>query len=319
MGMSEHTSKHWLVSAWPGMGNVAVIAAGYLVHELGLKPVAGNPPQGRFDIERVDVKNGVIASPRLPQSVFYRAADPAAGGPLVFLSESQPSEDAYGYAHRLLEQAITLGADRVVTFASMATQLHPASTPRIFGAVTQPDMLPDLQKAGVQPLQEGQIGGLNGVILGAAAARGLPGVCLLGEIPYFAAGVPNPKAAMAVLKAFGSLSGVHADLSALESHAASVDQGLIDLLSRLREQSDEGAEGLPLPEEPAPETEPDTSEAEPSEAKPLDPAAQNRIEQLFKEARRNRSSRVKLKEELDRLRVFDRYENRFLDLFRRAA
>ncbi len=318
--MSEHTSKTWLVSAWPGMGNVAVIAAGYLVHELGLKPVAEASPQGRFDIERVDVKNGIVASPRPPQSVFYRSTDAGGGSPLVFLSESQPSDDVYAYTQQLLDQAVGLGADRVVTFASMATQLHPASTPRVFGAVTQPDMLPDLQKASVQVLQHGQIGGLNGVILGAAAARGLPGVCLLGEIPYFAAGVANPKAAMAVLKAFASLSGVQVDLSALEPHAASVDRGLLDLLSRLREQAgEEGGEGPPLPEEPAPETEPDTFQAEATEAEPLDPAARNRIEELFKEARRDRSSRVKLKEELDRLRVFDRYENRFLDLFRRAA
>ncbi len=314
--MSEHSSKTWLVSAWPGMGNVAVIAAGYLVHELGLKPVAETAPKGRFDIERVDVKNGIIASPRPPQSVFYRGTDAGTGGPLVFLSESQPSDDVYAYAQQLLGQAVGLGADRVVTFASVASQLHPSSTPRVFGAVTQPDMLSDLHKSGVQPLQDGQIGGLNGVILGAAAARGLPGVCLLGEIPFFAPGVPNPKAAMAVLKAFGTLSGIHADLSALEPHAASVDQGLLDLLSRLREQD---GEGPPLPEEPAPEVEPDAFQPETTQADHLDPAARNRIEQLFREARRDRSSRVKLKEELDRLRVFDRYENRFLDLFRRAA
>ena len=28
---------HWFIAAWPGMGNVSLIAAGYLVQKLGLK------------------------------------------------------------------------------------------------------------------------------------------------------------------------------------------------------------------------------------------------------------------------------------------
>lgn len=39
---------------------------------------------------------------------------------------------------------------------------------------------------------------------------------------------------------------------------------------------------------------------------------------MFQEAREDRAKAVRLKEELDRLGVYPAYEDRFLDLFRRA-
>jgi hypothetical protein len=51
----------------------------------------------------------------------------------------------------------------------------------------------------------------------------------------------------------------------------------------------------------------------------LDFAARQRIEELFEEARKDRSRGMRLKAELDRLGCFKLYENRFLDLFKRAG
>ena len=48
----------------------------------------------------------------------------------------------------------------------------------------------------------------------------------------------------------------------------------------------------------------------------LTPGEEQRIEQLFEEAKQNRSKAYVLKQELDRLEVFADYEDRFLDLFK---
>jgi hypothetical protein len=50
----------------------------------------------------------------------------------------------------------------------------------------------------------------------------------------------------------------------------------------------------------------------------LDELDRARLEQLFEKARGDRNAAFQLKEELDRLDVFDQYEDRFLDLFKRA-
>lgn len=51
-------------------------------------------------------------------------------------------------------------------------------------------------------VEDGHIGGLNGMLLGAAGEMGLRGACLLGEMPHIFAQLPFPKASLAVLKVF---------------------------------------------------------------------------------------------------------------------
>ncbi len=50
----------------------------------------------------------------------------------------------------------------------------------------------------------------------------------------------------------------------------------------------------------------------------LDELDRARLERLFEKARGDRDAAFQLKEELDRLDVFDEYEDQFLDLFKPA-
>ncbi len=330
MAKSTHKPSPWLIAAWPGMGNVAVIAAGYLVHHLKMKEAGELPPRNHFEVKEVEVKGGVIAPAKPPRGLFFRWNNPHGGRDLVvFLGESQPEFGTYAYANELLEMASTLGVERVVTFASMASGLHPSENPKVMGITTDADTLSDLRRAEIEPLAEGQIGGLNGVLLGAAAERGIPGMCLLAEIPFFAAGVPNPKAARAALSVFSVLAGIDISLESLNRHAAAIDEALIKAMEKYREEHGEEDGDEPgdsaasdgSPDEPVAGTsgaETDGGSVENAESG-LDFAARDRIERLFAEARADGSKAVALKQELDRLGVFKRYEDRFLDLFRRAA
>jgi proteasome assembly chaperone (PAC2) family protein len=321
---STQKPRPWLIAAWPGMGNVAAIAAGYLVESLDMKPVAELSPRGHFDIQQVAVRSGIVRKPRLPRSMFYRWENPRANGRdlLVFLGEAQPSVGAYEFTHELLDKAEKYHVERVVTFASLASQLHPAADPRVAAVATDKQTLEELEKLEIRPLQDGEIGGLNGVLLGAATERGLTGVCLLGEIPFFAAAVPNPKGALVALKAFAALAHMKLDTQDLEKHAKKVEEALLELMERMKQEArqqgaskvegdaeTESGEEAPEPETPAP------TATEPA----LDFATRQRIEELFAEARKDRSRSMRLKEELDRLGVFKLYENRFLDLFKRAG
>ncbi len=315
--------RPWLITAWPGMGNVAMITAVYLLEELDAEPFAELSSVGHFDVEKVDVKDGVVGSTRMPRSIFYRWKNPKGRDLIIFVGEAQPSANTYAFAHSLLEHATKLGVERVVTIASMASQLHPSAEPRVFGVATDNEALEELRRLEVKPLEDGQIGGLNGVMLGVAAERGVPGVCLLGEIPYFAAAVPNPKAAKSVMEVLCVLAGVEIDLAELTKHAATMDKAILELLKRLQEQ--QGEEG----EEPGAFAPDDGDESEghdgvskaPDIPEPKHPdfATRSRIEEMFAEARKDRKRAVRLKEDLDRLGVFKLYENRFLDLFKRAG
>jgi proteasome assembly chaperone (PAC2) family protein len=322
------------------MGNVAVIAAGYLVQELEMRPVTELFPRGHFDIQQVTVKEGVIVPPHMPRSVIYKWKNPNPGGRdlYVFLGEAQPTSGTYAFAHELLDRAAELNIERVITFASLASQLHPSGEPRVVGAATDQQMLDELRRLEIRTLEDGQIGGLNGVLLGAASQLGLSGLCMLGEIPFFAAAVPNPKAAAAVLGAFNILAGVDIDMDELHGHAKAVEEALVELMERMKQSDraidleemedeeeaeiEEGGDATGTIEKSEPTFESSDSGKKPvSEASPrvaLDVSTRNRIEQMFVDARKDRNRAMRLKDELDRLGAFKQYEDRFLDLFKRA-
>jgi len=330
--MAEEAGKRekWLVAAWPGMGTVSIGAAAYLINTLGARFVHELRSRDIFELTHVEVKDGLAKPGQMPRSVFFEWSNPAANRDLlIFLGEAQPPNRGYSLCHTVLDYAQSRGVNRVFTFAAMATQLHPSNKPNVFGVATNGEAIRELQSLEVTILKEGQITGLNGVLLAAAADRGIQAACLMGELPYFATAVPNPGASQAVLEVFTTLAGVEMDFDSLKVQADAVEEALLKMLEKLqdaaRQQEAAGEEGFTVPEfaieEPdeEPEEEETPEKQGPAEKKPaLNYHARQRIEQLFKAAGQDRDKAFELKAELDRLGVFDQYEDRFLDLFKRA-
>ncbi|MCZ2343258.1 MAG: PAC2 family protein [Bacteroidales bacterium] len=306
--MTELQLKNpWMVAVWPGMGHVALNAGVYLLAKLGMTVISEFESNDLFDVEQVEVKEGIIQAGRRPRNRFYRWSDPDGKRDLVlFLGEAQPPLGKYPFCRQLLQTAQRYGIERLFTFAAMATPMAPDQPSRVFAAATDSRVLQELMTQPVEVLQEGNISGLNGVLLGAAVETGLPGGCLLGEIPHVFAQFPVPKASLAILRIFTEISGITVDLEELEEQSTAVDRQLQKLIAHVEESYSSTSED----EEPA------TSE---SQQEPrLQPVDADRIETLFVEAAQDRSRAFELKRELDRLGVFKVYEDRFLDLFKKS-
>jgi proteasome assembly chaperone (PAC2) family protein len=309
MAMAENRQLHhpWLIAVWPGMGHVALNAGVYLLAKLGLTVIAEYESLELFDVDQIEVKQGILQSIRRPRNRFFVWNDPERKRDLVlFLGESQPPIGKYLFCRKLVEYARELGVERVCTFAAMATQMHPEQPSRVFGAATDAQNLEELKRLDLEILEDGQIGGLNGVLLGVAAESGLHGACLLGEMPHVFTQLPYPKASLAILEVFSTMSGIAVDLDQLAEQTRIMEQQLGRLLAQV-EQGLERGEGA---EEEADSTEPPEAERPPS-------ADAARIERLFEQVANDRSKAFELKQELDRLGVFKEYEDRFLDLFRK--
>src|SRR5262249_38756170 len=137
----------WLVAVWPGMGNVAVSAGYYLFAKLEMHMIAGFEANELFDVNAVEVKQGMIQAVRRPRNQFFLRTDPNKKHDLVvFLGEAQPPIGKYRFCKRLIEYARELGVERVFTFAAMATQMHPEQRSRIFGAATDKESLQELKR-----------------------------------------------------------------------------------------------------------------------------------------------------------------------------
>lgn len=297
-----------LVAVWPGMGHVAISAGYYLMAKLGMHLLAEFSARELFDVEHVEVKSGLIRTGRLPRSRLFVWNDPQRKHDIiVFIGEAQPPSGKYAFCRRLIEYARELGVERVFTFAAMATQMHPEHDSRVFGAATDEESLAELTRLELELLEDGHIGGLNGILLGAAAEMGLRGTCLLGEMPHIFAQLPFPKASLAVLKVFTMIVDIDIDTSELSAQAQAVEEKLGEILAQVEQAME--------PQEPAEDQE--SLGFEPPEEERVSPADERLIERLFEQARHDRSKAYELKQELDRCGVFQDYEDRFLDLFKR--
>lgn len=307
----------WLVAAWPGMGAVAFLAAEYLGRTLGARVLAEVPAGEHFHPPGVEVAEGLLLPPRAPRTVLSGWRSPGPGRDLVvLLGEQQPTAASWSYCRAALAHAKELGVTRVLTFAAMATPAPPRAPARVFVAATEAALLGELRRLGAEPIRAGEIGGMNGVFLAAAAEQRLPGACLLGEIPFFAASLSNPKAACAVLRLFARAAGLELDLAELERAGEAVERQLVELHGKLEETTRALREAAARKAGRAEAAEaPEEWPRGPEELAPEDAA---RIEALFAAAQRERSKALELKAELDRLGVFARFEDRFLDLFRRG-
>jgi proteasome assembly chaperone (PAC2) family protein len=64
-----------------------------------------------------------------------------------------------------------------------------------------------------------QIAGMNGLLLGVAKERKIEGICLLGEVPGYAARIQNPVAALAIMQVLSKLLDIKINLEELEQIA----------------------------------------------------------------------------------------------------
>lgn len=298
-----------LIAAWPGMGHVAATACYYLIAKLEMEFHAEYAASELFDVDHVAVEAGLIQPFRYPKNQLFVWRNPKGGSDLlVFIGEAQPPTGRYDFCRKLIDFAQSERISKVLTFAAMATASELQDKSRVIGAAVDKDTMHQMLESDIALLRDGSISGMNGILLGVASERKIPGGCLLGEMPGMFINVPYPTASIAVLEAFSKLTGTEIDLSELKLEAERVDKHLREMLSQARRVEQQRL-GLASDED-------ETFIPDPMDNGKLTKEEKELVERLFDEASQNRSKAYELKRELDRLGVFREYEDRFLDLFK---
>jgi proteasome assembly chaperone (PAC2) family protein len=263
-----------------------------------------------FDVDHVAVQAGLVQPFRYPKNQFFVWHNPDGGSDLiVFIGEAQPLHGRYNFCRKLIDYAQSEGVSKIFTFAAMATGADLSDESRVIGVATDADTMRQLTENDIALLQSGSISGMNGIMLGVAAERKIPGGCLLGEMPAALVNVPFPKASYAVLNAFGQLAGFEIDLAELQLEVDRIDRQLSEALDQIRRLEQQGHSEFSEEEE--------TFIPDPLDNSKLSEDEKAFLERMFEEAERDRSKAFELKRELDRLEVFRDYEDRFLDLFKK--
>ncbi len=210
-----------MLAAWPGVGNVAAIVAGYLKSKLNFKKLGEVEASYFFDPIGVSVKENVVEAPQFPQSTFYYWKNKVGNSDLIlFIGDDQPAAKGYDLANCVLDVAVKFQVKRVYTCAAALTRIHHTEQPRVWGVATDERLTEDLRKYDLMQMGNLQIAGLNGLLLGAAKERDIDAICLLGEVPLYATRIHNPMAALEVLKVLTMVLGIHIEMTDLAQLAA---------------------------------------------------------------------------------------------------
>jgi proteasome assembly chaperone (PAC2) family protein len=223
-----------MLASWPGIGDVSLTAAKYLVEKLDAVEIGEIEPVNFFEPVGVTVRDNVVESPRFPESKFYYWQYPKAGkGLVIFIGEEQPAFKGYELVNCVLDVAQRLRVSRVYSCAAAVTRIHHSEEMKVWGAATTSNLVDELSKQNVILRDSLRIAGLNGLILGMAKEREMEGVCLLGEVPSYATQIANPKASLAVLGILTKMLGITLDLTELSHLAERVDEEMDRIAKRV--------------------------------------------------------------------------------------
>jgi proteasome assembly chaperone (PAC2) family protein len=300
-----------LVAAWPGMGDVALKAALYLKDKLQAVEFAALGAEEYFHPSGVWIDNSVINIPQYAVGKFYYYKNTATGPDVViFISDAQPFiEKGYEYAKEIVDFAAGLNVKVVYTFAAMPLPIEHTQMPQVHVAATRKEILDVFAKMDAKLMPSGQISGLNGLVLGVAKEKGLDGACLLGEIPLYTIQIENPLASMVVLSVLTKALNIILDLSELKKYADQINQEIEHLVEYLKNPTEE--------EKPIDQSEIDIFKKGLADAPGLPDSARQKIDELFRSAKKDLSKSIELKRELDKWNIYEQYEDSFLDLFKK--
>jgi len=231
-----------LLAAWPGMGHVALRAFAFLQESLGAEHLAVLEEPGFFQLPGAVIEKGLVQAARVPQSSFsFWRRGPGPRDLLFFIGDRQPvAGKELPLAEAVLEFARKHGVSRVVTSAAMPTSINHYQPSRVWVTATHRDVLREVSPFCHRVLEDGQISGMNGLLLAGAKRKAMRGFCLLGEIPFYTTAIENPKASMAVLQVLARALDLQLDLSGLRELAVrtekEVDRYLLELESQKEEE-----------------------------------------------------------------------------------
>ena len=295
-----------LLAAWPAMGSVGVGAIDYLRRKLGAEPFAEVDASEFFTPEAVVVEEGLARTfSDLPSHVFYYVREPAL---ILFEGEAQIwGEGGVALLNRILDFSQELGVQRIYTAAAQALSISHREKIRVLGAANQTSVRDAMEASGVEILKEGQISGMNGLMLGFAGLRDVEAACLMATMPLYAQMMPNPKASRAIIRTFENLFGLDVDMAEIDDAVEQMNGTMAEIEEKIRETfvSMESHEG----------EQEDLSEVDEDKVPQV---VMEKIERLFEEVQSegSREKATQLKQELDRWNLYGLYEDRFLGLFR---
>ncbi len=217
-----------LVCAFRGWNDAAAAASTALetvAGSLDAEVIAQLDPEEFFDFQAnrptITLTEGQTRHIEWPENTMLAARAPNAERDLVLLDGTEPnlrwrtfSDSVAGAAHRL-------GVGTVITLGALLAEVSHTLPVPITGLASDEELVDELELQ--RSNYEGPTG-IVGVVHDSCRRAGMKSASLWAAVPHYVASVPNPKAALALLRRLESLTGVSVDAGDLEDETSSYEE-----------------------------------------------------------------------------------------------
>jgi proteasome assembly chaperone (PAC2) family protein len=242
-----------LISAFAGWNDAAGAATTALTtaaESLDAELIAQIDPEEFFDFQAnrptIRMTEGQTREIEWPGNVLLAATPAGAERDLILLAGTEPNLRWRTFGDGIAEIAESLGIEMVVTLGALIADVAHTLPVPITGLASDEQLVEQLDLS--RSNYEGPTG-VVGVLHDACRRRGIPSASLWAAVPHYVAAVPNPKAALALLRRLEGLVGVAVEASDLEeetesyesqvSRAVAANPEIEELVKRLEEEQTE--------------------------------------------------------------------------------
>jgi proteasome assembly chaperone (PAC2) family protein len=248
-----HLRSPALVCAFAGWNDAAGAATTALTtaaESLDAEVIAQIDPEDFFDFQAnrptIRLTEGQTREIEWPGNVLLAATPQGSERDIVLLAGTEPNLRWRTFADGIAETAERLGVEMVVTLGALIADVAHTLPVPITGLASDEQLVKRLDLT--RSTYEGPTG-VVGVVHDACGRKGISSASLWAAVPHYVAAVPNPKAALALLRRLEGLVGVAVEASGLEeeaesyesqvSRAVSANPEIEELVQRLEQEQSE--------------------------------------------------------------------------------
>ena len=205
---------------WNDAGDAASAAVDFIRARFEPEEVARIDPDEFVDFTSVRptirLEEGRTREIDWPVTTVSAAEVPGAEADLAILEGVEPSLRWRRYSEAIVEVARELDASMVITLGALLADVPHTRPVNITGIASDASLV---DKLGFDHTSYEGPTGITGVLHHVCAAASLPSVSLWASVPHYVAAAPNPKVALALVRAFEGAAGVVVDAGELETAA----------------------------------------------------------------------------------------------------
>src|ERR687898_529660 len=212
-------------AGWNDAAGAATTPPTPAAETLDAEGIAQIDPEEFFDFQAnrptIRLTEGQTREIEWPGNVFLTATPEGAERDLLLLAGTEPNLKWRTFSDGIAEGAEGLGVEMVVTLGALIADVAHTLPVPITGLASDEEMVERLDLA--RSNYEGPTG-VVGVLHDACRRRGIPSASLWAAVPHYVAAVPNPKAALALLRRLEGVVSVAVEASGLEEESESYDE-----------------------------------------------------------------------------------------------